>query len=214
MGCVIVSAGPLGERAMAQIHQDDYIIACDGGWKRLEQWNTQPHLVVGDFDSSHPPKGMECICLPTEKDDTDTHYAARLAVQKGYTQIIMLGALGGARMEHTFANIATALWLARQGCKVSLVDENSRVYPVLSGQCFSLAYDPAVYLSIFPLQSVASGVSLKGTKYPMQDGTLNSDYPIGVSNEILADGAEIQAGQGDLLVIVTQKDNQLGTNEE
>ncbi len=47
------------------------------------------------------------------KDDTDTQYAARWLLEQGYDEITLLGALGGARLEHTLANLATGLYLAK-----------------------------------------------------------------------------------------------------
>ena len=58
--------------------------------------------------------------LPHVKDDTDTHYAARWLLEHGARSVTMLGALGGARMEHTLANIATGLFLAKNGVCVTL----------------------------------------------------------------------------------------------
>ena len=60
-----------------------------------------------------PPETGHTIVLPHVKDDTDTHYAARWLLQQGAKSVTMLGALGGARMEHTLANLATGLYLAR-----------------------------------------------------------------------------------------------------
>lgn len=43
-----------------------------------------------------PDTDSDTIVLPHVKDDTDTHYAAKWLLENGYTQVTMLGALGGA----------------------------------------------------------------------------------------------------------------------
>ena len=208
MRFVLVSAGPVGPLALAQIMPSDYVIACDGGWRHLEKLGRKPDLVVGDFDSSQPPQLEQVVVLPTEKDDTDTHYAARLALERGARQVLMLGALGGARMEHTLANIGTALWLQKQGCQAELHSEESRLCILCSGQQKQLPHNPEQYFSLFPLEGTATGINITGAKYPLQEGVLEPQFPLAISNETCPQGACITAGQGALLMVITQKDKQ------
>ena len=51
----------------------------------------------------------------------------------------MLGALGGARMEHTLANIATGLFLAKNGVCVTLAGDRSELHYLLPGRPLTLA---------------------------------------------------------------------------
>lgn len=79
-----------------------------------ERLDLRPDLIVGDFDSAPRPKAEhETIVLPHVKDDTDTQYAARWLLEHGYDEITLLGALGGARLEHTLANLATGCTLPK-----------------------------------------------------------------------------------------------------
>ena len=142
------------------------------------------------------------------KNDTDTHYAAKLAVEKGFSSVLMLGALGGARLEHTIANLATGLWLCKQGKLVCIMDEKSRIQFLLSGQSLHLAHNPQEYYSVFPMEGKAEGVCQTGAKYSVENACLTADYPLGVSNETLPGGATITAGKGALMIICTKKDHQ------
>ena len=120
--CLILSACPVSEELRRCWQPGDYVIACDAGWHNARRLGLVPDLVLGDFDSSCRPEGLgegELLVLPREKDDTDTHYAARLAAEKGFAQATLLGALGGLRMEHTLANLAAGLWLEKQGERAS-----------------------------------------------------------------------------------------------
>lgn len=205
--CVIVSAAPLDECMKKQIRPQDFIIACDAGYKSVRNiLKAEPDVILGDFDSAPEPKEKGALVLPRVKDDTDTHYAAKLAVEKGFSKILMLGALGGKRMEHTIANLSTGLWLAKQGVDVMLQDANSRVQFLLPGGSLYLPHAEDEFFSIFPMEGKAEGVSESGAKYCLEDAVLTADYPLGVSNETLPGGAQISVKQGSLVVIRTKKD--------
>ena len=57
--------------------------------------------------------------------------------------------------------------------------------------------DEYFYLSVFPMEGRAEGVSERGSFYELTDATLTAGYPLGVSNEY-ADGS-------DCITISTQK---------
>lgn len=209
--CVIVSAAPLAPAMKALLRPGDYLIACDGGYQSTRQiLGREPDVILGDFDSAPEPKGTGAVVLPRVKDDTDTHYAARLAVKKGFSQVLLLGALGGHRLEHTLANIGTGLWLEKQGVQVTLADEDSLLCYLMPGRTMELAYAPEEYFSVLPLEGKAEGVCEQGAKYTLQDATLTTvDFPLGVSNETMPGGSSIRVREGALLVIRTKKDHQL-----
>lgn len=56
------------------------------------------------------------------------------------------------------------------------------------------------YLSTFSFDK-ATVVTEKGVKYPITNHPLTNDMPTGVSNEIIADTAEITVHSGTLLVL-------------
>ena len=121
---VILSAVPVAAALGRYVQPGDFIVACDAGYRNAARLGLQPDLIVGDFDSAPQPKtAQETIVLPHVKDDTDTQYAARWLLEQGYDEITLLGALGGARLEHTLANLATGLYLAKNGVSVLLADE-------------------------------------------------------------------------------------------
>ena len=111
--CVIIGAGPVDPEQKELLLPGDYVIACDAGYRNAAALGVAPELIVGDFDSAPCPEAENLVVLPAEKDDTDTHYAARLAVEKGFDEALILGVLGGARLDHSLAAIAAALCAAR-----------------------------------------------------------------------------------------------------
>ncbi len=205
--CILVSAGPVAPtQAIPAEYTGSYVIACDGGWKNCEKLSLVPDLVLGDFDSSQCPAGNNVLVLPREKDDTDTHYAARRAVEQGADRVLMLGALGGPRMEHMLANLGTGLWLEQQGVRAELLDENSRIRFLLPGSEQIWRKESYQYLSLFPMEGRVEGLCVTGAKYPVNQGTLEASFPIGVSNEWQEPEVHIKIEKGALLVIETQSD--------
>ena len=205
--CVIVSAGPVVKEMKEWVRpEQDFLIACDAGRLRCREMGLLPDLVIGDFDSSARPAGNNVIVLPHEKDDTDTQYAARQAVVRGYREVLMLGALGGRRMEHMLANLATGLWLEKQGVRVTLADENSRISYLRSGETRRIHCDKYDYFSLFPAEGSASGILITGAAYPLADASLEADFPVGVSNEYRQDTVELSVAQGFLLLVESRAD--------
>lgn len=209
--CVILSACPVSSALKGLLRPDDFIIACDAGYENCRRLGCRANVVVGDFDSAPQPEeaaGEGLVVLPHVKDDTDTEYAAKLAASRGCDEALLLGALGGRRLEHTLANLCTGLGLERQGVRTTLQDERSRITYILPGQSRQYPKDAFFYLSVFPMEGRAEGVSIRGAFYELTDASLTSSYPLGVSNEYApgSDCVEISTRSGALVVIETCAD--------
>ena len=113
--CVIISACPVSASLASALRPGDTIIACDAGYRNCAPLHCRPDIIVGDFDTAPCPAqaGDDTIILPHVKDDTDTEYAAKLASEKGFDEALLLGVLGGRRLEHTLATLCTGLGLHR-----------------------------------------------------------------------------------------------------
>lgn len=204
---LLLSAVPVTGALRRYAQPADFVVACDAGYRNAEVLGVTPDLIVGDFDSAPQPKTSgKTIVLPHVKDDTDTHYAARWLAGQGYSAVTMLGALGGKRLEHTFANVATALWLAKQGVQVRLADERSELHILCPGCPLTLRRGDWMYISLFPLEGVLTGVELIGEYYPLHNATITADYPLGVSNEFVAPQATLKAATGYGLVVLSRAD--------
>lgn len=165
---------------------------------------------MGDFDTAPCPEQQDddIVVLPHVKDDTDTEYAAKLVSQKGFTEVLLLGALGGKRLEHTLANLCTGLGLEQRGVRVTIQDERSRVSYVLPGETRSYPKEDYFFFSVFPLEGKAEGVCESGSFYELTDAILTATYPLGVSNEY-AEGSDcitVSTRTGALVVVETLAD--------
>ena len=88
--CVIIGAADIKDYARAKnyLRKDDFYIFCDAGLKHTEALGMKPDLIIGDFDSYSKEEalkqGIETIVLPCEKDDTDTVFAVKEGMRRGF----------------------------------------------------------------------------------------------------------------------------------
>ena len=132
--CVVVGGADIGDyaRIRSYLRENDYVIYCDCGLRHSEGLGAQPSLIVGDFDShDNPHLEIETIVLPVAKDDTDTVYAVREGLRRGFTDFLLLGVCG-ARMDHTLVNAYILFDLESRGCTALAVDDYSE-FSVISG---------------------------------------------------------------------------------
>lgn len=198
--CYIFGAGEYGGLTLAPGSlSDGFIIAADGGYDRLRQWGIPPHLAVGDFDSlGRVPENVEVVRHPVMKDDTDMMLAVREGLERGCTRFLLYGGLG-RRLDHTLANLHVLAFLARRGCPAFLLGEDAAVTALHNGT-LTFGAEHTGTLSLFAWGGAAKGVTLTGLLYPLENATLTSDRPLGVSNEFLGQTAQISVADGTLIV--------------
>ena len=211
--CVIISAGTFVPVEI-KLNENDYLIACDAGFVYAEQMGLLPDLIVGDFDSmaelgpgvlrsleeiaSSDPDRI--VRLDVKKDDTDTIKAVKIALEKGYKKIYLYGALGGARFDHSFANVQTLLYIKHNGGTGYIMDHD-KMLMIAENETIKFNRGNTGYLSVFSLSEKSYDVTLKGLMYTLDKGTLTNDFPLGVSNEFIIDEeAEVSVGRGTLLI--------------
>lgn len=208
--CVIVAAGQICdyERVKAFLQKDDFFIFCDAGLSHAGGLGVKPDVVVGDFDSCEPgdlewwKERCEIIQLPREKDDTDTMFAVKLAVERGYCDFVLLGAMGG-RFDHALGNISILLYLNGLGKKAVLIDDYSLMQ--IAGKEPLLIEDSCSYFSVLTVAGNVSGVNIKNAKYPLENTRLTPDFQLGISNEVLPGKvAEVSVESGRVLVVVVK----------
>ena len=208
--CVIVAAGEIHnfERARVFLRDDDFFIFCDGGLSHAGGLGIKPDVVVGDFDSCDAndlalwKERSEIVQLPREKDDTDTLFAVKLAVERGYCDFLLLGAMGG-RFDHALGNISILLYLNGLGKKALLIDDYS-VMQIVGNEPFYIE-DSSSYFSVLTVAGDVSGVNIKNAKYPLENATLTCDFQLGISNEVLPGKvAEVSVENGRVLVVIVK----------
>ena len=184
------------------------IIAGDRGLEALYQLKIIPNHVVGDFDSVSPEilefyKKQPQIIFHTfnsEKDNTDTDIALKLAIQLKSSKITILGALG-KRMDHAIANIHILKDALEANIPCQIIDEHNRIYLINKEMTLEKDKVYGKYISLIPLTSTVEGLTLTGFKYPLNHYALPIGTSLGISNEIITDIAHIKMNKGILIVI-------------
>ena len=196
--CIIFCAGGC-DALVAPVAKEDYVIAADGGLRHLQKLGITPNAILGDFDSlGFTPENA--TVFPVEKDDTDAMLAVRKALELGYREILLYGALDGPRLDHTIANLQALQFLADQGATGYLVG-NTYIATTLRNSKVSFPETAEGILSVFCMGNDAQGVTLSGLQYPLQNGTLTAGFPLGVSNHFIKKFASIGVTDGSLLLL-------------
>ena len=179
------------------------IIAADSGYKNCKELGLEPHLVLGDFDSlGSIPENAEHAVFPKEKDDTDLMLAVREALRRGCDDITILGATGG-RFDHTFANVQTLAFIAENGAEGRILGVNEEIRLLTPGT-HRFPKREGRSLSLFAYSREVRGLTLRGVKYTLENGSITNSFPIGISNEIEAESAEVVFTEGMLLVVMSR----------
>lgn len=214
MQALIISGGNLDtEFALSYIknYSFDCMIAADKGMGFFYEQKMVPNYIVGDFDSAAPEvlhsfqsldEGQKPVILQfqPEKDETDTELALRVAIREGCDVIHLLGATG-SRVDHVCGNLHLLGAAMKQGAECRMVDANNRVRMICRGMTIRREEQFGRYVSLFPFTPQVTGLTLTGFQYPMKDGILECYHTLGVSNEIIAEKAEISLREGVLLVV-------------
>lgn len=205
--CVIVGGADIRDygRIRGLLTEEMVFIFCDSGLRHLEALGRKPDLIVGDFDSHvNPHMDVETIVLPHVKDDTDTVFAVKEALRRGFEEFLLIGVVGG-RLDHTLGNVAILLMLDSAGKKAVIADDFSDMEIVSRER--ALIPDRYSYFSLLNITGTAKGVTIRNALYPLSDAEITCEYPIGVSNEVLpGKTAEVTVKEGRLLIIKVLKE--------
>jgi thiamine pyrophosphokinase len=184
------------------------IVAADGGARGAERLGFAIDLVVGDCDSLAEAElerlaaaGIEIRRAPTDKDESDTELALLAAIERGATALTVVGALGGARLDHALANLALLALPALDGRPCQLLDPAARVRLLTAPASLDLPGSPGGIVSLVPFGDGVEGVITDGLAYPLRGEPLPAGPARGLSNIRLGETARVGIRAGRLLVI-------------
>jgi len=204
---VIVAGGEVDATDRRLLEGADLVIGADSGALTLLGWGVRPGVVVGDLDSLGPRRaeelrkgGARIDAHVAEKDETDTELAIRHAARAGASDIVVLGALGGARVDHALANV---LILADEmlGRGVRLVRGHVTIQALRGGATVELGAGVGSLVTLLPLGGDVAGVHTEGLRYRLDGATLPFGSPRGTSNLIDSVPARVAIATGILLII-------------
>jgi thiamine pyrophosphokinase len=212
MRAVVVAHGDVLPSDRAVIGEKDYVIAANGGAFALERWKLLPHLVVGDMDSlgdagveRFARQGIPVAKFSAAKNESDLELAVAHAIAASATEIVLLGALGGDRLDHETANLLLLADPGYDGVRLEARRGMLRVRAVRGDGSLSLAGPVAGLVTLLPVNGDADGVTTEGLRYPLRDETLRFGRARGLSNEVASLPAKVTVRKGSLLVFETSQ---------
>ena len=206
MKALIVLGGDPPEEGLirSEAERADLLIAADRGLAAFDRYGLSPNLLVGDMDSIDSDvlrrweNKVGTLRLPCVKNQTDGMEALDQAMDRGATEIVLLGAMGG-RMDHALGNLMLLVRAARRHVQ-ALIRTADMAALCVRGRC-TLCGACGDTMSLLPL-GTARDISLSGFYYPLAHGELTSTDSLGISNVVVQDEAWIQVKQGDLLMFL------------
>ena len=210
MQAMVVAAGDTDLEDAALLEGADLLIAVDRGAAWLAAHSRPPDVLVGDLDSLPAPlveqlaaAGVEIDRHPVDKDASDTELAIERAVAAGATRIVLLGALGGRRIDHELANLlllADPRWRDLVS-DLRIVRGGTTVRALHGGGMLALEGAAGEVVTLLPVAADAEGVRTVGLRFPLAGERLPLGRSRGLSNRIVDAPASVSLERGTLIVI-------------
>jgi thiamine pyrophosphokinase len=173
------------------------IICCDGAADSLVNYGLEPEAIVGDCDSLSSwviKKFSDRIYRDIEQETNDLTKAVRWCKDRGYTDVVILGATG-KRDDHTVGNISL---LASYSGEISvfMVTDSGIIRPLnKSGEVDSFKGQQVSIFSIDPETEITSS----GLKYRL-DGMKLKSWWNGTLNESTGNKFSLDFEGGPLIL--------------
>ena len=213
---IVTGAAPLDARAVAAIPSDAIVIAADGGLDHARAAGLTPAGLIGDLDSvsdeglAWAKQHATIQRHPIDKNATDTELAVAFAAGMNPSRIVMIAG-GGDRLDHTLAAIGALgapgltsvplieCWWGGQYLQV--VHGPARV-TIRTGTSSWTSSGPETRISLLAMHGLCTGVTLSGTRWPLERADLGPLVGHGLSNVATAPDIELAISTGILTVFV------------
>src|SRR5688572_19509920 len=211
MKAVVIAHGDVDPRDRAHLERADLIVAADDGALALEQWGVVPDAIVGDLDSlgmeraaEYGERGVTVVPFSPEKDESDLELALDYATEAKADELVLLGILGGERLDHELANMLLIAADEYRGTRIRAIHGNVTVRALHGGDRLDLAGAPGDLVTLLAVRGDVEGVRTHRLRYPLAGETLHFGAARGLSNLVVSAGASVTCDRGVLLVIETR----------
>jgi thiamine pyrophosphokinase len=220
MQAIVLADGDVGVRSDLDaawpgwLEPGAVVVAADGGARHAPGLGLSIDRWVGDGDSlgadgiaALRSAGVPVELVDAAKDESDTGLAIRTALGLGADRIVILGGLGGPRVDHALANIGLLALPSLRGVPACLLDPAARISliraPDGAGEPVRRTLPGPVggTVSLLPQGSGVTGVTTSGLRYPLADEPLPPGPARGLSNVRTSEAASVVVRSGDLLVV-------------
>ena len=199
--CIIICPLWQGERREELIPgPEDLLLCADAGLYAALKHGLRPDLAVGDFDTLPPPEDgpVPLRLLPVRKDDTDLGACIAEGRRRGFDSFLLAGCIGG-RLDHTLAMLQLMADCALRGEQCTAIDAVNTVTVLAPGR-YALAGEDGRLLSLLSFGERVTGVTLRGAEWQLERADLTQRFPLGISNRVTAEAAELSFDTGLLCV--------------
>ena len=182
-----------------------FFTAADSGLSAAQEAGVKCDFIIGDMDSvedslleEYPAEKV--IRHAREKDYSDTELAMQAIIEKGCTQIWIIGG-GGGRIDHLFAirslferEIFPVRWLTGREDIRCIEAESANKY-------VNLNFPRGITVSVFPLSQGTWEADSRGLKWTLCGLSWDRGF-YGLSNVTLEDEFSITAVKGRFMIIL------------
>ena len=208
MKAVVIASGDLAPGDLRHVDGADLVVAADGGVDALARAGCRVDRLVGDLDSADPAlverlaaQGTVVERHPVDKEASDAELAVRAALGAGADRVVLLGALGGQRLDHELANVLLLADPALAAGELRLIRGGTTIRAVRDGGSLAIEAGPGALVTLLPVGDDADGVTARGLRWTLEAATLRIGRSRGLSNEVAEAGASVRVERGTLLVV-------------
>jgi len=199
------------EDTLTRLAHEDWI-GIDYGTVVLLQHQITPIAAFGDFDSTTPQERelitqhIQVEVLPSEKDETDLEVGIRYALTLDYDRVFIHGATGG-RMDHFLGNLQALTHpdVILSKSEFYIIDEQNMIQVLAAGTHIITHAETMTYVSFIPLGEQVI-LTIEGLKYELPRTPLEMGRTRTVSNEFIAERAEVTVENG-MVYMVQSRDS-------
>lgn len=186
------------------LHQATTLIGVDGGTKHIYTLGLKPTIALGDFDSLSPAElerarndGTQIRHQPPSLNQmqTDFELAISTASELNPDGIAILGGLGG-RQDQQLGNLMLATSAKYAHMNLTFYSATSIIAPVHSGPPRTFSTHQNDLVSLIPISDTVSGVTLAGTRWPLNNATLTRGHTLTISNRAAGGAVTASCEQG------------------
>jgi len=186
------------------------VLAADAAGEWCAGLGRVPDVVIGDFDSAAPGAaerlvalGARIVSAPVHKDESDLDLCVAHARECGAASLAFTAAFS-ERVDHTLCAFGTVL--AGADLDATVFEPTFSAWTVSGPSPRTLTLVPGTTFSVLA-PGGASGVSIRGGRYPLVDGVLPPLSSRGLSN--VSESSEVVIGcrSGVLLVVAPVVDS-------
>ncbi|PRD43909.1 thiamine diphosphokinase [Phyllobacterium phragmitis] len=179
------------------------VLAADSGMRHAAALGVEPELWLGDFDSTSPAmarryKHVPRRTFPRAKDMTDGELALNEAFALGATSVILCGAFGGLRTDHTMLHLTMAAAQAAMGRDILLSSGVEEAWPIPPGTHAPDLPDGSLF-SIIGFTEL-EGLTITSVEWPLDNVKVPFGSSLTVSNVVRGTlGILLRSGCGVLV---------------